>query len=355
MPEFFTMRNLMPLILLVGFVLFYILVTWVLNKRFKGSTDKSLITQIVLFTIISIGIVTILLSIPFDEEGKTRSDIITLLGYIISGIIALSSATFIGNALAGVMLRAIQNFKAGDFIEVQGYQGRVSERGLFHTEIQMETSDLTTIPNLFLVTNPVNVTRASGTFVSSVVSLGYDVPRQKIEQALLLAAEKSNLADGFVIIESLGDYSVVYRIHGKLNENKNLLSSKSKLNAMVLDTLHDVGIEIVSPTFMNQRPVGEAPPFIAEKWTGPVVTGFAKQIDKLIFDKALEAAHLENKKVKLIEISEKCEVCKEALKNATEEQREGLERKIARYEKMQVALEKFILETAQELKKGVRG
>ena len=64
-------------------------------------------------------------------------------------------------------LRAVRNFRMGDFIRVAEHFGRVSERGLFHTEIQTENRDLTTLPNLFLVTHPVTTIRTSGTIVST--------------------------------------------------------------------------------------------------------------------------------------------------------------------------------------------
>ncbi len=115
----------------------------------------------------------------------------------------------------------------------------VSERGLFHTEIQTENRDLTTIPNLYLVTNAVRVTRSSGTFISGVCSLGYDVNRQKIEKALLDAAERAELKDPFVRITELGDFSVVYKVYGMVKDIKTVLSAQSRLNAMILDALHD--------------------------------------------------------------------------------------------------------------------
>ena len=49
--------------------------------------------------------------------------------------------------------------------------GRVSERGLFHTEIQTQDRDLTMLPNLYLVTHPVTAIRSSGTIVSSIVTV----------------------------------------------------------------------------------------------------------------------------------------------------------------------------------------
>lgn len=89
--------------------------------------------------------------------------------------------------------------------------GRVSKRGLFHTEIQTEDRDLITLPNLYLVSHPVTTVRNSGTIISSTVSLGYDVPRGRIEASLLRAAQNAGLQDPFVRIFELGDFSVSYR------------------------------------------------------------------------------------------------------------------------------------------------
>jgi small-conductance mechanosensitive channel len=181
---------------------------------------------------------------------------------VLSAAIALSSTTILGNALAGVMLRVIRNFRMGDFIRSGDHFGRVSERGLFHTEIQTEDRDLTTLPNLYLVTHPVKTIRSSGTVISASVSLGYDVPRAVVEELLLESARQAGLKDPFVQIHELGDFSVSYRIAGLLGEVKQILSARSRLRANVMDRLHEGGVEIVSPRFMNIRALGRERVFI---------------------------------------------------------------------------------------------
>ena len=78
---------------------------------------------------------------------STRGQIITLMGLVITGVIALSSTSFVANIMAGLMLQVVKSFKPGDFVRVGEYFGRVTERGLFHVEIQTEDRDLTTLPN----------------------------------------------------------------------------------------------------------------------------------------------------------------------------------------------------------------
>ncbi len=133
---------------------------------------------------------------------------LTMLGLLLTAIIALSSTTFVANAMAGLVSRAVGAFRPGDIVRVADHFGRVTARGLFHTEIQTEDGDLTELPNLFLVSHPVSVVRSTGTIVSASVSLGYDVPHSKIEALLLEAARAGELEDPYVHVPELGDFSV---------------------------------------------------------------------------------------------------------------------------------------------------
>jgi len=49
--------------------------------------------------------------------------------------------------------------------------------------------------------------------------------------------------------------SVSYRVAGFLKEVKKLVTTNSLLNGEVMDQLHADDVEIVSPTFMNTRPL----------------------------------------------------------------------------------------------------
>ncbi len=323
-------------IVIVIFTILYMAANYLLRRKTAGSSDRALIRQITLFTIVFTGLLILLLSFPWP--GDLRSQIGSLLGIVVSGVLAFSSATFIGNMLAGILLRAINNFKSGDFISVQDYFGRVSERGLFHTELQTVNRDLITLPNLFLATNPVKVTRSSGTFISGEVSLGYDVSRVKIEQHLLDAAKRAGLQDAFVLITGLGDFSVVYQINGLLPDVKRVVTATSNLNGAILDVLHEGGIEIVSPNFMNQRQTGETV-FIPKKEKVMEVDSNSTRTEDIIFDKANEAENIENRKKKLTEIEEKIKTLQLNIKDSTDESEkikltENLKKVIAIKEKM---------------------
>lgn len=245
----------LPDLLLFAVVVAVVAIVLFVARRAIDKTDKAqqFGSQLTMLTLTLIGIGAIVLALPIQDN--LIQAILSLIGIVVSAVIALSATTFMGNAMAGFMLRSLKNFKAGDFIRCGDHFGRVTERGLVHTEIQTEDSDLTTLPNLFLVTNPLTTIRSSGTIVSATVSLGYDVQRSSVELALMEAAEKTSLTDPFVQIQELGDHSVTYRVAGFSGEVKRILTMRSRLRAAMMDALHAAGIEIVSPTFMNQRRV----------------------------------------------------------------------------------------------------
>lgn len=298
-----TLRSLIPagivavatLVAILG--LHYLLGKWV-KSRHVGQVR---LAATLFFSIV--GLLVIAVFLPMEDT--LRAQVIGLGGVL---IVALASTTFLGNALAGVLLRIVGNFATGDWVRVEGQFGRVTERGLFHTEIATEDRDLTTLPNLYLVTKPVTVVRSSGTIISADVSLGYDIGHQRVTELLLQAAGKvsvgdppSGLEDPFVRVLELGDFSITYRVSGLLGNVRRLISARSKLRTAMLTTLHEANVEIVSPTFMNTRVLESGKRVLPEsildklaaKRAAREAPANASAHEDLAFDKADEAEEAE--------------------------------------------------------------
>ena len=259
-------------IVIITTILLYLIAKKYLDNKAKEEasrnegTDSPLVRQSILLSIILIGFIFILVFLPLP--AGSREQLFIIVGIVLSGTLGLASTTFLGNAMAGIMNKAMNKFDVGDFIQVNEHFGSICERGLFHVEIQGEDMDLTTLPNLYLANNPVKVMQRTGTIISASVSLGYDVSRKKIEDCLIEAAKRAKLKDPYVFVTELGDFSVVYKVHGELELEKKkkteLLIARSNLYKMMLDELHKSKIEIVSPTFMNQRRVEKNELFIPQ-------------------------------------------------------------------------------------------
>ena len=270
--------------------------------------------QLIMACVVLIGLILTVLIMPVGDE--MRGQLLSFMGILLSATIALSSTTLVGNAMAGLMLRSLRNCHVGDYIKVGEHFGRISQMDLLHVEIQTEDRDLTTLPNLYLVTSPVTVLRDSGTLLHVEVSLGYDVPRQKIEAALLRAAEDTGLESPFVQIISLGDFSISYRVSGLLTDVSKLLTMRRKLRAAIVDALHDARIEIVSPNFMNTRALKPNAMVLPEASPQMESVDDEADPDAVVFDKAAQAEELEDLKRSYTEDSQRLLKLEQELKDA---------------------------------------
>ncbi len=323
----------------------------ILNRRFKGKLEFRFRRQIATMILTLIALFVIILLLPISETS--RGQLLSLLGILLSAAIALSSTTLLGNLMAGMMLRAIRNFRAGDFIEVGEHFGRVSDRGLFHVEIQTEDRDLTTLPNLYLVTHPVSVSRSSGTIITATVSLGYGVPRRRIEELLLEAAGMAELREPFVQVVDLGDFSVTYRVAGLLTEVKQIISARSKLRQMMLDSLHEGGVEIVSPTFMNTRALDKGRVFmpVTDRTTKAEEPSYTSAPEDVVFDKAEKAESIERLREMYDEMGEKIDALKEQIDNAVlDKDRDALKSERSRLKERRERLAEIIKKREEEKK-----
>ena len=310
-----------------------ILILWVTHKLLLGrhaamGMERRIPRQLTLLGLTLVGIIVVVLSLPISDSS--RNQIIALIGLLVSGVFAFSSTTVVANIMAGAMLRVTKPFSAGDYIRVDSFFGRVTERGLLDTGVQTEQRELISIPNTFLIQRPVSVINADGAVISVSLSLGYDVHHDNVQELLLKAAKSCDLKDAFVLITELGNFSVTYKVNGLLADVKSLITKRTQLCGAVLDTLHEAGVEILSPTVMNQRPIPTDVSVIPEaikKSLSPVQSN----AEDVVFDKAELAEKREAqrkkllKKIKNLEVSikesdeEECDRLKDELKETKEQ------------------------------------
>ncbi len=304
--------------------------------------------DVLTMVIVTAAAVPLLIALPVGEH--TRDSLFTLFGIAVTAVVSLGSSTFASNAMAGFMLRLIRQFRVGDYIHVEEQFGRVTERGLLHTEIQTEHSDLVTFPNLYMVTHPVRVVRPSGTFISTELSLGYDIHNRTVEKLLLDAAESVGLESPFVRILELGDFSVTYEVSGKLRDTKHFLGARSALSRAVLDSLHGAGVEIVSPAFMNQRRVPADTPVIPARPAAPAATEKVndKGPDSEVFDKAERVEKVTKLKAELARLSSEIQDLEKQAKGAAPGEKERLDQSIRKREEISARLSRRIEELSAE-------
>jgi small-conductance mechanosensitive channel len=273
-----------PLVIVLALTAAGIILTrmWIHRRRTFDQGHIHIREQLIVIGLALIAAIAVVLALPIHESD--RNSLLGILGLVITAVIGLSATTHVGNALAGILIRSGRRFRPGDFIHSGDHFGRVTDLGLFHTEIQTEMRDLTILPNLRLATEPLTVVRSTGTIAAATVSLGYDAPRGEITAALTAAATEVGLSEPVVQVRELGDFSVTYRVAGLLTEPRRLLSARSDLRKAMLDQLHGAGIEIVSPTFMNQRQLTPSSSTIPRDAAAEAIE--VNDFESLVFDKA---------------------------------------------------------------------
>ena len=112
-----------PILTTLVFIAVYYVARILLDRQAKGKTDQGIVKSIFLFLVALVGTISVILSLPLGEQ---KDDITSLIGIVLSAVLGLSSITFIGNALAGILLRSLRSFKLGDFITINEVFGRVS-------------------------------------------------------------------------------------------------------------------------------------------------------------------------------------------------------------------------------------
>mgnify|MGYP001148891206 FL=1 len=304
-----------------------------LTQRASNIDAPSLVLQLIFWGAGLAVVVALVVALPL--EAGVRGQILSLIGVVLTAIIALSSTTFVSNAMAGIMLQATRPFKPGDFILVNGVFGRVTRRSLVSTRIQTETRDFTNLPNLLLVTQPVTVQHREGTIIQADVSLGYDVHHSLAKRELLKAAENAGLADPYVLVAELLDHAVVYRAAGFLEDVVNPLTARSQLRQKMLDALHGAGIEIASPNIVAQRQQSGDTQTLPEEIVSRPTRSPAQKPDTKIFDSAHAAANTEALREQIRELKTEIDAQQEKIKAASDETRasetlalESLERQL---------------------------
>lgn len=290
-----------------------------LTQRASNIDAPSLVLQLIFWGAGLAVVVALVVALPL--EAGVRGQILSLIGVVLTAIIALSSTTFVSNAMAGIMLQATRPFKPGDFILVNGVFGRVTRRSLVSTRIQTETRDFTNLPNLLLVTQPVTVQHREGTIIQADVSLGYDVHHSLAKRELLKAAENAGLADPYVLVAELLDHAVVYRAAGFLEDVVNPLTARSQLRQKMLDALHGAGIEIASPNIVAQRQQSGDTQTLPEEVVSRPTRSPAQKPDTKIFDSAHAAANTEALREQIRELKTEIDAQQEKIKAASDETR----------------------------------
>lgn len=214
--------------------------------------------SIVRFLIMAFAMIVIFPYLPGSESPAFKS-VSLFLGILFS----LGSSSAIANIVAGVVLTYMNPFRVGDRVKISDTMGDVIEKNLLITRIRTPKNVRITVPNSMVLTSHIvnysSSARTEGLILHTTVTLGYDVPWQKVHAALLEAATRTPnvLQDDshkpFVLQTSLDDFYVAYELNVLTHLPSAMASTYSHLHQNIQDVCNEQGIEILSPHFSAIR------------------------------------------------------------------------------------------------------
>jgi small-conductance mechanosensitive channel len=212
--------------------------------------------QIVRLITLSFMLVVIFPYLPGSESPVFRG-VSVFLGFLFT----FGSAGSLSNIIAGLVLTYMRLFSIGDRVKIGEIVGDVIEKSLLVTRIRTPKNEIVSIPNSTVMnSHTVNYSieaTENGLILHTTVTIGYDVPWKEVHEALIKAADSTNLIvkepKPFVLQTSLDDFYVSYELNATTQSPNKQAGIYSDLHQNIQDSFNSAGIEILSPHYRAAR------------------------------------------------------------------------------------------------------
>lgn len=200
-----------------------------------------------------------------------------VIGLLVGAMITFGSGSTIGNAVAGLVLAYMRPFETGDRVRIGDFEGDVLERHFTNVRLRTIKNEVVTLTTQAVLTSPITnfstpLSRERGLILHTRVTIGYNVPRGQVQALMLEAARRTEGVTldpaPFVLVIELGDFSVSYELNASTFLPHAKVTILSQLQANMLDTFNEAGVEILSPRYQAIRDGN--PATVAPAWEAPV-------------------------------------------------------------------------------------
>lgn len=211
--EDFALQNLLPAIVLFVLGLLSVrlvmkLLTTALQKTKLNAALVKLIRSLLRIVLFILLFLVTASALGIDVTG------IVALASVLTLAISLSVQNALANIIGGFTLLYTKPFQSGDFVQMAGQSGTVSDVGLTYTRLATADNKIVSIPNNAVVSAEiVNYTTAGKRRVDITVSAAYSAPVEQVLAALHEAAAVPAVMDTpppFSGVKAYGDSAIEY-------------------------------------------------------------------------------------------------------------------------------------------------
>lgn len=214
------------------------------------------------FQILKVILYAFMFVLIFPYLPGSDSPIFQGVSVFLGFLFTFGSAGSLSNIIAGIVLTYMRLFKLGDRVKIGDVVGDVIEKSMLVTRVKTIKNEIISIPNSTVMSShTINYSNEAemgkGLIMHTTVTIGYDVPWKNIHQALLNAADRTNLLlkdpKPFVLQTSLDDFYVSYQINAYTKDANKQATIYSDLHQNIQDCCNEAGIEILSPHYRAAR------------------------------------------------------------------------------------------------------
>jgi small conductance mechanosensitive channel len=168
--------------------------------------------------ILSVVNVTLFVLLGLMVATKLGIDVtsIVALASVLTLAVSLALQNILANVIGGFTILTTQPFHSGDYVEIAGQAGTVVEINMSYTKLTTPDNKLISIPNSAVVAAQiVNYSAADTRRVDINVSASYEIPVQKVIDALVVAGTMDNVMMDpapFAAVTAYGEHAISYTL-----------------------------------------------------------------------------------------------------------------------------------------------
>lgn len=185
-------------------------------------------------------------------ESPSFKAVSVLLGVMVT----LGSTSSIANVVAGIVLIYMRPFSIGDRVKIDDLIGDVVEMSLLVTRIKTTKNEHVTLPNSKVLGGSMidysSPAENKELVLYTSVTIGYDVPVNKVQDLLLESAKVDGVLDepkSYVLVKGLENSYINYELNVYVDNAKNMPQTYSKLHESIYHCFTNAGVEILSAEY----------------------------------------------------------------------------------------------------------
>lgn len=229
-----------------------ILVIKAVMRLLTGALEKSKLEKAAYSLILSLAKVGLYLLLGLSLATSFGIDVtgVVALASVLTLAVSLALQNMLTNVLGGFTLLTTHPFHSGDYVDIGGQSGTVTQIDMSYTRLVTVDNKVVCIPNSTVLASEVVNYSANDTRRAEIqVSAGYDAPTQKVIDALVLAATVDNALlepAPFAAVDSYGDNAINYILRF-WTKTEDYWDVYFKVNQRIKDVFDEQGIPMTYP------------------------------------------------------------------------------------------------------------